>query len=367
MRQGGVNRKGWRRAALIALALPALCFPLTACESMYEAQAAKDYPPPGKMVDVGGGRKIQIDCRGSGGPTVVFQSGGDTLGALGWTPVMEKVSKSARACAYSRAGILWSDPAQGAFEPEEVARDLHAALEGAGESPPYVLVAHSRGGLYNMIYAGLYRHEIAGMVFADSSHPDQEKKFEEAGIPRGDYVTPAQEVGLALRWTGLMRLAPYPTDASIEKEVNAFYPKSAAANAREARGRGHTLEVAGHYRDLMNWPVVVLARELPEQTAQRKNLDAHDAYLLSADGLDDGIKAPANEIVWRKLQADIATWSSRGRLQIVPESNHAFFFFKPDVVVSAVEEVLAASRVVRRPPALSSGTSFKARGIEPAY
>ena len=65
----------------------------------------------------------------------------------------------------------------------------------------------------------------------------------------------------------------------------------------------------------------------------------------------DGIKAPVNEIVWRKLQADLATWSSRGRLQILPESNHAFFFFKPDVVATAIEEVLAAARVVRRPSA----------------
>jgi pimeloyl-ACP methyl ester carboxylesterase len=331
-------------AALVALAALAA----GACESAYEAQAVKAYPAPGKLVDVGGGRRIQIDCRGEGGPTVVFQSGGDVLGSLGWTPVLEKVSQKARACAYSRAGILWSDPAPGTFEPEEVARDLHAALEAAGEKPPYVLVAHSRGGLYNMIFAGMYKDEVAGFVFADSSHPDQEVKFEEAGLPRGDYVTPAQELGLAFSWTGLMRLSKYPTDSSIEAEVNAFYPKSAAANAREARERGRTLEVAGHYRDLINWPVVVLARELPEQTQQRKELDAHEAYLLSADGLDDGIKAPVNEVVWRKLQADLSTWSSKGRLQIVPESNHAFFFFKPEVVVSAVNEVLAASRVVRR-------------------
>lgn len=332
-------------ALLLALALPML----GGCESFFAAEAARKYPVEGKLVDVGQGRRIQIDCRGETGPTVVFQSGGDTLGALGWGPVMEKVSQTARACAYSRAGILWSDPANATFEPEEVARDLHAALEAAGEKPPYVLVAHSRGGLYNMIFAGLYRDEIAGMVFADSSHPDQDNRFREAGLPAGDYVTPMQEVGLALGWTGLMRLTPYPADPSISEEVNAFYPKSAAANAREARGRGRTLEVAGRYRDLQNWPVVVLARELPEQTQARKFADSHDAYLLSADGLDAGISTPTNEVVWRKLQADLATWSSRGRLEIVPESNHAFFFFKPQVVANAIGEVLAAARVVRRP------------------
>ena len=48
----------------------------------------REHPAPGKLVDVGGGRHIQIDCRGDGSPTIVFQSGGDLLGSLAWTPVM---------------------------------------------------------------------------------------------------------------------------------------------------------------------------------------------------------------------------------------------------------------------------------------
>ena len=346
--QPGTSRA---RTLALALALPFLGL-ATGCETFLAAEAVKDHPVKGRLVDVGGGRRIQIDCRGEGGPTVVFQSGGDMLGSLGWTPVIDKVARNARACAYSRAGILWSDPHPGRFKPEEVAQDLHAALAAAGEKPPYVMVAHSRGGLYNMIFAGLYKDEIAGMVFADSSHPDQDEKFREAGLPAGDYVTPAQELGLAFRWTGLMRLTPYPADPTIEPEVRAFYPKSAEANAREVRGRGETLKIASLYRDLQNWPVVVLARELPEQTQAWKNEDSRNAYLLSPDGLVAGTKIPVNEVVWRKLQADIATWSSKGRLQIVPDSNHAFFFFKPEVVVSAIDEVLAASRVVRRAPPL---------------
>ena len=248
---------------------------------MYEAQAVREHPAPGKLVAVEDGRRIHIDCRGTGSPTVVFQSGGDLMGALGWQPVMQQVSQKSRACAYSRAGILWSDPASDAFTPEEVARDLHAALDAAGESGPYVLVSHSRGGLYSMIFAGLYKDEIAGMVFADSSHPDQEAKFRQAGLSVGDYVSPAQELALAFKWTGLMRLSDYPADPAIAETVNAFYPKSAEANAREARQRSATMTEAGKHRDLQNWPVVVLARELPQQTQARKRADAHDAYLLS--------------------------------------------------------------------------------------
>lgn len=349
------RRVNLQRTRVAAFAAALLAAPLlSSCESMFEQQALREHPAPGKLVDVGGGRHIQIDCRGTGAPTIVFQSGGDLMGSLGWTPVMAKAATKSRACAYSRAGILWSDPARGPFDPKEVARDLHAALEAAGETGPWLLVSHSRGGLYSLIFAGLYRDEIAGLVFADSSHPDQEERFRDAGLAVGEYVTPAQEMALALKWTGLMRTAAYPADPSIAGEVNAFYPKSAEANAREARARSATMAEAGKYRDLQNWPVVVLARELPEQTQARRRADAHDAYLLSADGLVAGADTPESEVVWRQLQADIATWSSRARLQIVPDSNHAFFFHKPDAVVAAIDEVLAASRVVRRRPGRAS-------------
>ena len=81
-RQSG-RQSGWAfAAALAALAL-------AGCESMYEAQAVREHPVPGRLVAVEEGRRIHIDCRGTGSPTVVFQSGGDLMGALGWQPVMQ--------------------------------------------------------------------------------------------------------------------------------------------------------------------------------------------------------------------------------------------------------------------------------------
>jgi pimeloyl-ACP methyl ester carboxylesterase len=341
------------------------------CESVIQAQAALDHPVRGKLVEVEkkrtGVRNIQIDCRGEGGPTVVFQSGGDLLGSLAWSPVHDKVASTTRACAYSRAGLMWSDPVSGPFTPEEVARDLHAALDVEGERGPYVLVAHSRGGLYNLIFAGLYPDDVAGFVFADSSHPDQEQRYTAAGIQRVPYVSAGEEAAIALSWTGLMRLQPYPTDPAIASEVQAFQPKSAAANAREARERNATMAAASKYRDLRNWPLIVLARELPEQTAARAEADSRDQYLLADDGTNAPlVNAPKAEEVWRDLQKDIATWSSRGRLVIVPNSNHAFFFTRPDVVVEAVREVVQASRAKVRQPQYP-GLKTPAQRFRPPY
>jgi hypothetical protein len=96
-------------------------------EQLDRRRAMRDFPAPGRMIDIGG-RRIQMDCRGVGAPTVVFESGLGFFGSLSWTRVQDEVAKFTRACAYSRAGILWSDDRDGPHNGEGVARDLHAAL-----------------------------------------------------------------------------------------------------------------------------------------------------------------------------------------------------------------------------------------------
>jgi pimeloyl-ACP methyl ester carboxylesterase len=43
----------------------------------------------------------------------------------------------------------------------------------AGIDGPFVLVGHSKAGLYVREYAALYPKEVSGLVLLDSSHPDQ--------------------------------------------------------------------------------------------------------------------------------------------------------------------------------------------------
>jgi len=74
-------------------------------EALARADAARRFPPPGRLVDIGG-RRIQLDCRGAGSPVVVFESGLDSLGSLSWAAVHDGVAGFTRACAYSRAGLM---------------------------------------------------------------------------------------------------------------------------------------------------------------------------------------------------------------------------------------------------------------------
>src|SRR5579859_1661185 len=85
----------------------------TAWEQGERRQVAAAYPAPGRLVDIGGGRRIQIECRGSGSPTVILETGLDWLGALSWAKVYDPVAQYTHTCAYSRAGIVWSDDKPG--------------------------------------------------------------------------------------------------------------------------------------------------------------------------------------------------------------------------------------------------------------
>jgi len=68
------------------------------------------YTKPQQLVDVGGGRRLNMYCRGKGSPTVVFDSGlGDST--VAWALVQPAIAKRTRTCSYDRAGLAFSDAA----------------------------------------------------------------------------------------------------------------------------------------------------------------------------------------------------------------------------------------------------------------
>lgn len=73
------------------------------------AAAAKAYPIPGQLIDVGG-HCLHLNCTGSGSPTVALEPGGGEMSSnLGWiTPALAHHS---RVCVYDRAGRGWSESA----------------------------------------------------------------------------------------------------------------------------------------------------------------------------------------------------------------------------------------------------------------
>ncbi len=297
-------------------------------------RAESEYPAPGRLVDIGG-RRIQIDCRGNGSPTVVMEAGLEANGSLAWSAVHDSVARTTRACAYSRAGIMWSDPAPGAFEPKRIADDLHAALAKVGEPPPYVMVGHSLGGPYIMLFTATYPSDVAGLVFVDASHPDQVKRFQ--AVRAADPSMMTMDVLSALSWTGIDRFfaprnLPPGWPASMAGPRRAWFPTSMPELVAESHGLDSTLAAAGRMRTLGDRPLVVLTATKP-----------YSAQLVKQMGISTA-QAAQMQAIWQSLHDDEASWSSHSRHQLVPNATHYIQFDRPDVVIGAVREVVSEVR-----------------------
>jgi pimeloyl-ACP methyl ester carboxylesterase len=247
---------------------------------------------------------MQIECRGTGSPTVVFETGLDYFGELAWTKVYGPVTEFTHACAYSRAGIVWSDDKPGLHDGLGAARDLHATLAAAAESGPFVLVGLSLGGPYVSLYTGLYGDQVAGLVYVDASHPNQLKRFEALPGQKQDMKSPVQAAGKWLSWTGIPRLAAaWARNSKSEtlskmpphaKEIAlAFFATSLGPMVSERDAMPTTLDEAGAYRNLGARPVVVLTHGKPMPDMSRAEAEKFDK-------------------IWLEMQKDMATWSAHG-------------------------------------------------------
>ena len=70
-----------------------------------DARDARRFHPPGRLVEIGDGRKMNLDCRGVGPHTVILETG---LGgpAVAWNEVMKDLEPLTRVCSYDRAGYV---------------------------------------------------------------------------------------------------------------------------------------------------------------------------------------------------------------------------------------------------------------------
>lgn len=143
-------------------------------------------------VRLGNGRTVYLHCEGTGSPTIVLESGYHDNAQL-WseaepTPpaagpaVLPGLARTNRVCAYDRPGTLdyskqpptittRSSAVPMPRSAADVVADLHATLAKARIRSPYVLVAHSLGGLFALLYARTHPSQVQGLVLVDAFAP----------------------------------------------------------------------------------------------------------------------------------------------------------------------------------------------------
>jgi pimeloyl-ACP methyl ester carboxylesterase len=296
-------------------------------------------PQVGTSHDIGG-RTLNLSCVGRAGPTVVFDSGASDPG-YAWTVIQARVAVFARACWWDRAGFGWSGPAPYPMTVNVIARDLHDLLHRAGISGPYILVGDSFGGFVVRVYNRLYPEDVGGMVLVDAAHEDAGKFIPDWGrakigpLPRR-LRYPVYLAAKSVAASGLLRLL------QRERPFNrpGWTPEQAQVLAR-LRSRSD-LPIAEGSIGLFN--------DDNERLARASGGLGDKPLLVLTAGLPLPVPPPlaasaAYQEVWKhQLQTQLARLSSRGRQIIVASAGHGMMFDMPDVVVSAVRDVVDESR-----------------------
>jgi pimeloyl-ACP methyl ester carboxylesterase len=277
------------------------------------------------LVDIGGGRRMYLECRGQGGPTVILVSGYPNAGGI-WSlqseelpqpPVLPAVAGFTRVCAYDRPGIALfvnpavqplapadrpfpsrSDPAPMPRTAGDAAADLHALLGAAGVPGPYVLVGHSFGGLVVQLYARAYPDEVVGLVLVDAVHEEN---------------YPGQQALLGpTRWAEAMNFTPQPPEGLEDYLFERVDIEGSVAEGRQARAT----------QPLHPLPLAVLSRGRP-----------YDVPFPNWP-------TEAMERIWFGLQQDLAALVPNARFIVASQAEHNIHQDQPALVIEAVRQVV---------------------------
>lgn len=261
------------RISVAAVALGTLTVALLAAEGEMTARDARRFTPIGEAVEVHG-TTINVDCLGTGSPTVVLEAGlGES--SLTWSEVVPAVAAETRVCAYDRPGYGWSEAAAGAHDADAQAQQLRALLEAADEPGPYVLVAHSYGSLIARLFAAAEPEAVAGMFLIEPTNDVTAAVDGAAFLP--SLVTRAQAIvsrlGLARPFSeGVARDnagAPLPPD--VASRASFLYRAQAVETAAAELGEsGRSAQQASDAALADDLPVLVLLDSAASPEDQRR-------------------------------------------------------------------------------------------------
>ncbi|EKU98409.1 putative hydrolase or acyltransferase of alpha/beta superfamily [Leptolyngbya sp. PCC 7375] len=327
--------KWLRRLTLVAAAILFLAL-ITGFvyEQWSRHTVAQSFSPPGELVAVNG-KLSHLYCTGEGSPTIVLESGINEGGSLVWEAVRPAISQVSRVCAYDQSGIMWSERREQPRDADHIVQDLHDLLMTANEPPPYVMVGHSLGGLIIRVFTNHFHDEVVGLIFVDSSHPEQNQRFPEDLMEIMAY--PPTLLLRTISTLGILRLQSPPAPSALPKEagkaIHDYLPESMTGIADEIAAMDTIFAQAQSTGPFGDIPMVVLtAGHFPDELP----------YQLDADNMAK-LQSTWSKI-WPVLQTEIAALSTNSDHRTILESSHNIPYEAPEAIVEAIKDVVMAQR-----------------------
>jgi pimeloyl-ACP methyl ester carboxylesterase len=313
---------------VIIIATPLI---LLALGFLFESIASRSdpvrYPPPGKMVDIGG-YGLHLVCEGerrAGQPLVLIEAGSGSS-SPDWALVLPEIGGFARVCTYDRAGLGWSDPGPPPRTSMAYASEMEMLLERSEEEPPYLLVAHSLGGHTARIFTADHPEEVAGMILIDARPPSR-------NIPSKPMGSGQLRLWEFLARCGFFRIIGkqmFTISAPSMLETFPDYPFPIAYDAdyfRTNRIQDEGLEESdsavretGPFEDI---PLVIITHGIPS--------------------MFDWLSEEEKEVVentWQAEQKKMLGLSTNSQLIIAEGSGHNINAEAPEIVIDAVREMV---------------------------
>ncbi len=198
------------------------------------------------------------------------------------------------------------------------------------------LVGHSYGGQLVRVYADLYPSEVVGMVLVDSSHENQIERTYQVMSWKARMLDNLNWQLFRLRVVqarlGILRLTRqayqgielYPSE--IQPIAIALEEQSRAYDC--TFGEASAIPECNAYlraaKPLHDIPLVVISAGLPRNPDDPQQQFMHQ--------------------VWLELQSDLTKLSPHGKQIIAEESGHIIQLDQPDLVVSAIRQIVQEVR-----------------------
>jgi pimeloyl-ACP methyl ester carboxylesterase len=291
----------------------------------------------GQSVNLPGGRSLYLYCEGTGGPVVVMDSGlGDDASV--WRKVQDRIAATTRVCVYDRAGYGRSPPGPEPRDTAAEAGDLEQLVKAAKLPGPYVLVGHSMGSFNVRLFAFHHPKAVAGIVLVDPSADNQMEALATAA-PTTLKLQAAQTARLTA--CGAPDATPEVLKTCIGPAPFDLPPELAN------RGIGHP--GPAYFATVLSEFNAFTRLDSKETVAARRSLGDMPLIVLTAADTTRSPGVPPQEAdasakLWTRLHDEIAALSSRGVNRQVEGSGHYIQVQKPQVVIDAVAEVVAAAR-----------------------